>query len=430
MRWFLTLDTDSTIGAFIVILILICFSAFFSATETAITSASRPRLKNMAKDGSRRAKKILSRIENYDRTLYTLLVGNNLVNILASALCTALFTQLFGSNGVGTATLVMTVFILLFGEITPKTLAKEQPEKIAMFASPMITFLSVLFTPVTWVFGLWRKLLKKMVKAEDSSAITGDELAVLVEESEKEGALGSGESELIQSALEFDEISVKEILTPRVDAVMIEDTDPASELYELFRSRHHSRIPVYHETVDNVVGIIHEKDFYPAFLENRNVPLTSLLHKPLFIPDAMKISDLLTRLRREKTHIAIVIDQYGGVEGIVTMEDVLEELVGEIYDESDVEAPSVERVGEDTWIVSGSVPVDDVFETLELNHEDDEIESNTIGGLATELAGRLPDVGDSFVYKDVGLTVRRVADRRVDQLEVTRLARAAEEDGE
>ena len=424
------MDTDSTIGAFIVILILICFSAFFSATETAITSASRPRLKNMAKDGSRRAKKILSRIENYDRTLYTLLVGNNLVNILASALCTALFTQLFGSNGVGTATLVMTVFILLFGEITPKTLAKEQPEKIAMFASPMITFLSVLFTPVTWVFGLWRKLLKKMVKAEDSSAITGDELAVLVEESEKEGALGSGESELIQSALEFDEISVKEILTPRVDAVMIEDTDPASELYELFCSRHHSRIPVYHETVDNVVGIIHEKDFYPAFLENRNVPLTSLLHKPLFIPDAMKISDLLTRLRREKTHIAIVIDQYGGVEGIVTMEDVLEELVGEIYDESDVEAPSVERVGEDTWIVSGSVPVDDVFETLELNHEDDEIESNTIGGLATELAGRLPDVGDSFVYKDVGLTVRRVADRRVDQLEVTRLARAAEEDGE
>lgn len=431
MRWFFPLDNDSLIGTVLAILALVAFSAFFSATETSITSASRPRLKNLAKEGSGRAKKILQRIDNYDKTLSTILVGNNLVNILASSLCTVMFTSLFGSGGVGTATLVMTVFILLFGEISPKMLAKEQPEKFAMFASPLLSVIAVILTPVTWLFGLWQKLLKRVIKAEETPSITGDELAVLVEEGEKEGALGSGESELIQSAIEFDEISVREILTPRVDVVMVEDVDPAEKLYELFRLHHHSRIPVYHETVDNVVGIIHEKDFYPAFLNDRNVPLSGLLHKPLFIPDAMKISDLLARLRREKTHIAVVIDQYGGVEGIVTMEDVLEELVGEIYDESDVELPPIEQTGEDTWLVSGSASVDDVFEAMGLSRDDDdEIESNTVGGLATELAGRLPDVGDSFVYGSIGLTVRRVTDRRVDQLEVTRLAPPPSEDEE
>lgn len=422
------MDYDSIIGIVLAILVLVCFSAFFSATETSITSASRPRLKNMAKDGSKRAKKILQRIDNYDKTLSTILVGNNLVNILASSLCTMMFTQLFGSGGVGTATLVMTVFILLFGEISPKMLAKERPERFAMFASPLLSAISFILTPVTWLFGLWRSLLKRAIKSEDVPSITGDELSVLVEESEKDGAIGSGESELIQSAIGFDDITVREILTPRVDAVMVEDCDPAEKLLELFRVHHHSRIPVYHETVDNVVGVIHEKDFYPAYLQNRDVPLSSLLHKPLFVPDAMKISDLLARLRREKTHIAVVIDQYGGVEGIVTMEDVLEELVGEIYDESDVELPLMERIGDDMWLVSGTVSVDDVFEEMGLSFEEDEVESNTIGGLVTEVAGRLPNVGDSFAYGSIGMTVRRVTDRRVDQVEISRLATVSEDE--
>ncbi len=420
------MDTDSIISVLCLVL-LVCFSAFFSSSETAITSLSKVRLKSMAKDGNRRASRALRFAEDFDRTLSTLLVGNNIVNILATSVSTVLFTSWLGPSGVGWSTLVMTVVILLFGEITPKSCAKERPEATALLAAPLLSVISTLLTPINWLFLQWRRLLDRMVKKESGPAITEDELKVIVEEIEKEGTLGANESELIQSAIAFDDITVKEILTPRVDVEMLEDTEPPEALLALYRSTGHSRIPLYHESIDDIVGIVHEKDFYPAYLADPELSLASVARKPLWVPESLKISALLAKFQREKTHVAVVVDQYGGMLGIVTMEDVLEELVGEIWDESDQEVASIVPMEADSYLVNGSTNIDELFETLELDYDREAFESTSVGGLVSELAGRLPAAGDEFVYRELGFTVRKVEDRRVTEVEVTRLVPQAVE---
>ena len=297
-----------------------------------MNTVSSVRLKNKAKEGDRAASRTLRLVEDYDRTLSTILVGNNLVNIASSALCTMLFTQLFGPAGAGYATLAMTVFILLCGEITPKSYAKEHADALSLKVTPFLSAVKWVLTPVNFLFMKWRGLMDRMSRAEKGPAITEDELMVMVEEIEKEGTLEKDESKLIQSAIEFDDMSIREILTPRVDVAMVEDAATPQEIISVFRESRHSRLPVYHETVDNVVGFLYEKDFYHAYLDNPQVSVKSIMRKVLFVPETMKISVLLSALQKAKGHLAVVVDQHGGMAGIVTMEDVLEQLVGDIWD--------------------------------------------------------------------------------------------------
>ena len=409
------------------ILVLIVFSAFFSASENALNTVSSVRLKNKAKEGNRRASGALRLVEDYDRTLSTILVGNNLVNIASSALCTMLFTQMFGSAGAGYATLVMTVFILLCGEITPKSYAKEHADSLSLKVTPILSAVKWVLTPVNFLFMKWRGLMDRMSRAEKGPAITEDELMVMVEEIEKEGTLEKDESRLIQSAIEFDDISIREILTPRVDVAMVEDTAAPQEIISVFRESRHSRLPVYHETVDPVVGFLYEKDFYHAYLDDPQVSVKTVMRKVLFVPETMKISTLLSALQKAKGHLAVVVDQHGGMAGIVTMEDVLEQLVGEIWDESDSEVIAVRKTGENEYLAQGATSLSNLFDALELDYDSGDFSCTSIGGLASEQLERMPQEGDRFLCRRLDCTVEKVEERRVAQVRI-RLLPAEEED--
>lgn len=398
------------------IVILLAFSAFFSASETALNTVSSVRLKNKAKEGDRLAGKTLGLIEDYDRTLSTILVGNNLVNIASSALCTMLFTEFFGPVGAGYATAVMTVFILLCGEITPKSYAKEHADTLSLKITPALCGVKWILTPINFLFMQWRKFIDRISGGKKGAAMTEDELMVMVEEIEKEGTLEKDESKLIQSAIEFDDISVREILTPRVDVVMVEDILSPQEVIQLFRESRHSRLPVYHEMMDNVVGFIYEKDFYRAYLENPDFNIQQIIRKVLFVPETMKISALLTALQKAKGHLAVVVDQHGGMAGIVTMEDVLEQLVGEIWDESDSEVIAVRKIGENEYLVEGSTSLSEVFEALGLDYDSDDFPCTSIGGLAAEELKRLPEQGDEFTCRQMACRVEKIEERRVTQV--------------
>ena len=415
----------------VALVILVGFSAFFSASETAFSSLNQIRLKSRAEDGDSPAARVLNMAEQYDKLLSTILIGNNIVNIAAASIGTILFTRMLGAErGATVSTIVLTIIVLIFGEVTPKSLAKEMPEKVATAVSPFLVLLMALMTPLTWLFTQWKKLLGHFVHSGEADTITEGELMTMVSEAENDGELTDRESELIRSAIEFDDVEVEEILTPRVDVVAVEDDIPLEELAQTFAESGYSRLPVYHGTIDNIIGVVHEKDFYIARLK-KATKIDDLVVPTLYTTGSTQISQLLRTLREQHHHLAVVVDEYGGTEGIITLEDILEELVGEIWDEHDEVTEDFRKQSDGSWLVSGSASVDDLYEELDLPEEED-IDSNTVNGLVQEKTCHLPKVGDRFTLGEYDGVVTRTAKRRVTEVRLTPAAPAedAEKDDE
>ena len=403
---------DGSIPLLVAMVILVILSGFFSASETAYSSLNQIRLKSRADSGDQKAAQILALSERYDSLLSTILIGNNIVNIALASIGTVFFTGLLGgASGPTVSTAVITVTVLIFGEITPKSMAKEMPEKFASFSAPVLHALITVFTPVNFLFSAWKKFLSRHFHGEENDGITDAELMTMVSEAENDGELTNHESELIRSAIEFDDVEVEEVLTPRVDVVAVADDISMQELADAFDESGYSRLPVYHETIDNIIGVVHEKDYYQA-TRRGSASMDELVAPTLYTTGSTQISALLRTLREKHHHMAVVVDEYGGTEGIVTLEDILEELVGEIWDEHDEETEEFRRQSNGSWLVSGSASVDDLWEELSIP-EDREIDSITVSGLVQEKTGRLPKVGDHFTIDRYDGVVTKTAHRRV-----------------
>ena len=408
------MDTSSII-IILVLIILVALSAWCSSTETAYSSVNKVRLKSKAEDGNVRAQKALDLLEQYDKLLSCILIANNIVNLTAATLSTVLFTQLFQSYGPLISTIVLTVVVLIFGEITPKTLAKDQAEKFCMRAVGPLKFCLVVLTPLHLFFGLFYKLVVTLRHPVEDEGTTEEELLTMVEEAESEGGLEHHESELIRAAIEFNDMEVEEILTPRVDIVAAEDNTSMEELAVLFAESGYSRIPIYHDSIDNIVGLIHEKDFFSARYHN-HTNVMSLVAKVFYTTGSTKISDLLRLLQKSKTHMAVVVDDYGGTMGIVTMEDILEELVGEIWDEHDEIVEEFKQQPDGSYLISCSANLDDLFDRFNTRAVD--IDSASISGWVLDQLERLPVEGDRFVYENLDVTVTKVDHRRILEIRV------------
>ena len=403
---------DGSIPLLVAMVILVILSGFFSASETAYSSLNQIRLKSRADSGDQKAAQTLALSERYDSLLSTILIGNNIVNIALASIGTVFFTGLLGgASGPTVSTAVITVTVLIFGEITPKSMAKEMPEKFASFSAPVLHALIMVFTPVNFLFSAWKKFLSRHFHGEENDGITDAELMTMVSEAENDGELTNHESELIRSAIEFDDVEVEEVLTPRVDVVAVADDISMQELADAFDESGYSRLPVYHETIDNIIGVVHEKDYYQA-TRRGSASMDELVAPTLYTTGSTQISALLRTLREKHHHMAVVVDEYGGTEGIVTLEDILEELVGEIWDEHDEETEEFRRQSNGSWLISGSASVDDLWEELSIP-EDREIDSITVSGLVQEKTGRLPKVGDHFTIDRYDGVVTKTAHRRV-----------------
>lgn len=414
-------------GKIIGIAVLVIFSAYFSATETAFTSVNRIRIKNLANDGDRKARDVLELTEKFDSMLSTILVGNNIVNIAMSAIATVLFMELYPVYGATIATAVITVIVLIFGEISPKSLAKENPEKFAMFSAPFLRFFMVLLAPINWIFGWWKKLLAKLFNADGVNPITEDELLTIVEEAETEGSIDTDQSELIQNAIEFNDLEAWDVLTPRVDIKAIEIDETQDEIAELFLSTGFSRLPVYEDDLDNIVGVLNQKDFH-NYIRGTDTPVSEYVKPVIFVAGSMKISQLLKRLQTVKTHIAIIVDEYGGTSGLVTMEDIIEELVGEIYDEHDAAAlQDIVQQQDGSYRVLCGTNIDKMFDYFDV---EEEIDATTVNGWVVLQIDKLPSVGDHFVYeadcKRFDVTVTKADQRKA--LEINMIVAELEEE--
>ena len=396
---------------------LIALSAYFSATETAFTSLNRIRLKTRADDGDKRAARTLALAADYDRLLSTLLIGNNIVNNVATTIGAVLFIQLIGpGKGPTVSATVLTVVILVFGEVTPKSLAKERPEVWAIAATPLLRVLAVVLTPVNFLFTQWKKLLRVLLRHQDDDGITEEELMGMVDQAETEGSLDQHESDLIRNAIEFNDMEVSEILTPRVDLEALADTATMEEAAAMYADSGFSRLPIYHDSIDNIIGVLHEKDFYAAYC--RGVKrLSELKSSVLYTTETARISDLLRQLQQNKVHMAVVVDEYGGTQGIVTMEDIMEELVGEIWDEHDEEEVFLRKIAPDTWLVDAGMDFDDFAEFFQLKTDSEMV---SVSGWVMEQFGRVPEAGDSFVFENLTVRVTRVENHRIEEIQVTR----------
>lgn len=389
-------------------------SAFFSATETAFSSLNKIRLKNYANSGDKRAIKALKISENFDAALSAVLIGNNIVNIAAASIGTVTFVSWLGSTGVGISTIVLTIVILIFGEVMPKSIAKENPENFALAVAGVLDILIKVFTPLIWLLMKIKKVFTPKSKQKNQQpTLTEEELKFIIEEIEDEGVLNEHESELVQSALEFNDTTVSEVLTPRVDVVAIDIAESPEKIKDIFFKKGFSRIPVYEKTIDNIIGIINEKDFLREYIKNKDVDVKPLLQQTIFVPPKKHIAELLKEIQREKIHIAVVTDQYGGTLGIVTLEDVLEELVGEIWDESDEVVHQITKLSPTSYRVNAEINVYDMFEYLELDGIEYEGQSQSVGGWALEMFEKIPKKNDSFTYKNLLFIVEGVIDQRI-----------------
>lgn len=399
----------------------VALSAFFSASETAYAAASRLKLKTMVAEGRRNAATALKLSEEYDRLLTCILVGNNVVNIAATSMATLLFTLWARDYGVTLSTIVMTLLILLFGEITPKTLAKEAPEKVALAVARPLSLMVAILYPVTLFFAGWKRLMHRYFTHTPDVSRVEAEIMTMVDEAQHEGDLEKNEGELIRSAIEFHEQDAMAILTHRVDVTALEDTATMEEAANLFRESGYSRLPVYHEDMDHVVGILHEKDFYRGQHEGCS-NILDIMVPPVLAPATIRISKLLKVFQESKTHMVILLDEFGGTEGLVTMEDVLEELVGDIYDEHDEVDEAMVAQPDGSYLVDGSMQLTEMLTCFKL---EDIFEADTVGGWAAEMLGEIPSPGDTFDHPPLTCQVVEMDKRRVTRLMIRDTSTAA-----
>ncbi|RXT03609.1 hemolysin family protein [Ammoniphilus sp. CFH 90114] len=402
--------------------ILIFLSAFFSSAETAYSSVNKIRLRNYVSENKPGSKKALFISDNFDNALSTILIGNNIVNIAAASISAKVATDLFGaSSGLVISTLVMTVLILIFGEILPKSIAKENAETYALKISGILLLLINLLKPINFLFGKLKSLVSRMFSNQSESApsVTEEEIKVMVDISEEEGVLDKSEKELVHRSLEFNEILVGEILTPRIDMISIEVNHPIEEIKQVFLEERFSRIPVYEEHIDNVIGILSEREFFAELVQHKEVKVRDLLRKPMFVVTSMKISSLLPELQKTKSHMAIVLDEYGGTSGLITLEDILEELVGDIWDEHDEKISIMTKLGEDVYEFDAQFPIDDFAKLLDVPLP--ETSYHTLGGWIFERLERIPRSGEELEYRNLKIFIKEVENYRIRKLQVEAL---------
>ncbi|MBR2088267.1 MAG: HlyC/CorC family transporter [Oscillospiraceae bacterium] len=409
----------STTVMLIVIAVCVLLSMYFSAMETAFNALSRVRMKNKAEDGNKKASLVLKLLEKYDEMLSTILIGNNIVNIACTSLATLLFVRLLKDEDLGAtvSTVVVTLVLLIFGEISPKSIAKENAEKFAMFAAPFLNILIWVLLPFNWIFKLWQKLLGMIFKSSEESGITEQELLTIVDEAEQGGNIDADESELIRSAIEFNELEVRDIFTPRIDIEAIQKSMTNEEVAHVFSESGYSRLPVYEDSIDNIIGIVYLKDFYNITFRGKK-SIEAIIKPVIYVPKSKKISDLRKELQEQQLHIAIVMDEFGCTVGLVTLEDILEELVGEIWDEHDEVVQEIKQTSENTWIVSGKANVEKVFEDLDM---DCEYEAMTVSGWVMEVLEKIPAEGDSFERGGLQVRVLKMFRKRIEQVEIVRV---------
>ena len=405
---------------FVAIVVLVIMSGFFSSTETAYSCANRIKLRTLVSNGDKRAKKVLDLAEtNYDRFISTVLIGNNIVNLSASTLATLFFADLIMDGGTSAivSTVAITLAVLIFGEITPKFIAKTYPEKFAMAFYPLIKFFYYIFFPLNFLFGGWKWLLSKVFRFKNAEVVTEDEIMTIVEEAEEDGTLKTEETKLIRSVIEFDDLEVGDILVPRVNIVAVDVSSTMEEIRKVFDNEGYSRVPVYKDSVDTIIGTIHQKDFYNAYLKGKK-GIDGIMQNAFYTTEHIKISDLLRQLQKKKVHIAVVLDEYGGTLGLVTLEDILEELVGEIYDEHDEVINYFKAVDDKTFIIDGNAPISDAFEYLGLEGEEDNFEASTVSGWVIEKLEEIPRVGKKFQHLNLDVEVLKSTVKKVLQIKV------------
>ncbi len=413
----------------IVLVVLILLSAFFSGTETAFSCVNKIKLKSMVSAGRKHAKAIYEFAdEKYDKLVTAILVGNNVVNLTASALGTILFGQLIADANIAAtvSTAALTVVVLLFGEITPKYLSSVYPEKMCYFFYPLMQLFYWCLMPICKIFDGYKWLLARIFKLKKDETITDEELLSLVEEAEEDGTLKEEESELLRSALEFDDLKVEDILVPRVDVYAVDEDSTMEEVLEVFKTTGYSRLPVYKDTIDNVIGLIHERDFFVGYVKGEK-EIGHLVQDIAFTSEYTRISTLMKQLQKQKIHMAAVSDEYGGLVGIVTLEDILEELVGEIWDEHDEEEVLYGQIGEDEYWVDGKCSLEE-FLALYEKEEDEECESNTVGGWVTEQHGGIPPIGETLTVDGLEIKVVKATKQKILKIRSKRAKYA--EDGE
>lgn len=410
----------------LVLIILVFLSSLFSSIETAFSSANRIRLKNLSED-NKEAKRALDILDDFDKFLSTILVGNNIVNIVATTIATVLFTRFFNDNGPTISTIVMTIVILVFGEVTPKSLAKKMPEVIAIKFSGFVKVLITLLTPFTFLFKLIKIVLDKFIKNDEDDSDITDELMTMVEEAENDGDLEAHESDLITAAIEFNDLDVRDILTPRVDLVAVGVDMDVDKIEETFRLNAFSRLPVYENSIDNIIGVIHEKDFYSLLYKNKEkINIKNIIKSTLYTSPHIKISTLLRQLQNSKLHLAVVLDEYGGTAGIITLEDILEELVGEIWDEHDTVKEFYTKISDTVYLVDGSVELSDVFERFDLDIDDNDFDYVTLSGWVRHQFEESPKAGDKFQYENLDILVTKADERKVNEVKITILKKVNE----
>lgn len=419
----------NTISMIIAIVILIAMSALFSATETAFNTFNRVRMKNLAADGNKRAELVMKLSEDYDSLLSTILIGNNIVNIGLTAIATVMLVAWFPTSGAAISTAATTVLVLIFGEVTPKSIAKEKPDGFVMTIAPFIRAIMVLFTPLNLFFRGWKKLLAKIFNLDGTQAMTDEEIMTIVDEAQQDGGIDEQEGELIRSAIEFVDAEAADIITPRVDVIAVEKDASFEEITEIFHTTGFSRLPVYEETIDNIIGILHEKDFF-YICKERNSDIVSVLKKPFLVTCHIKISKLLTQFQESKAHMAVVLDDYGGTMGIVTLEDVIEELVGDIWDEHDEVVEQVTEHSDGTVTLTGDTKTLELFELFEMQADDEDELPQTVSGWVTMQLGEFPEQGVEFDFENLHIEVTKVDDKLVEEIKITKIPDSESEEKE
>lgn len=407
----------------------ILLSGFFSGSETALTSLGELKVRHLIEENPK-AKPLKLWLENPNKVLNTILIGNNIVNILGSVLATDFTAKMFGDSNIAIVTGTMTLLVLFFGEITPKTFAKHNAEAISIFVIKVLKLPYMVFFPFSYAIN---KLVKAMIamsggKLEKGNKITEDELEFYISESEKDGVLENGKSKMLQNIFDISEIYVKEVMVPRTDMVAIDITDPLDEYIDKILASEFSRIPAYEESIDKIVGILYVKDLLKYVKEDYSqFDIRKILRKPYFVPETKKIDSMLGDFQKSRNHIAVVIDEYGGVDGIVTLEDILEEIVGEIWDEYDTEEHAVTQIGEDAYIVDVRMDIDDFCKRFELKKTSEMEEYETVGGLVFDIAEKIPEVGEVYEYECYSFKILNKTERRLDKVELRKIDKEPEE---
>ena len=411
----------STTTCIMIMAVCLMLSAYFSATETAFSSVNTTRLRALAEKGRKNAALALRLLENYDRLLSTILIGNNIVNIATASIGTVLFVRYYGDAGATISTVVVTVVVLIFGEISPKSIAKDCAEKCAMLSAPVLRVLIWVLLPLNWLFSLWKKLLARVFRLSADSKMSQEELLMLVDEVQQDGSIDRDEGELLKNAIGFSEQEAQDILIHRVDLAALPVTASKEEVAALFTRTKYSRLLIYEDSIDHILGTVHQKDFYVNCGVTEK-PLADIISPPVFALENEPIRLLLKKLQQAKTHVAVVVDEYGGTCGIVTMEDILEELVGEIWDEHDEEEVFLRKIGPETWLVDAAMDLDDLAAYFRLKTDSEMV---SVSGWVMEQFGRVPETGDAFTCGELTVEVTRVENHRIEEVRITRHPAAA-----